>query len=75
MNMNKQVAYLVGLLGIVFIVAAFFYFTKSASNLPSFFPGHQIGLLKYHYKHGIGALLLGLGCFAFAWFGTGKKSK
>src|SRR5205085_12667757 len=41
---------------------------------PSFFPGHEAGLTKYHYKHGIGALLLGLGCFAFAWFQSGKKS-
>lgn len=73
--MNKSVAYLIGVLGIVFFIAAFFYFTKSASALPAFFPGHQAGLLKYHYKHGVGAVLLGLGCFAFAWFGTGKKSK
>lgn len=62
------------LLGILLLVAAGFYFLEPAKSLPAFFPGHDATLAKYHYKHGIGALLLGVGCFIFAWFNSSKKS-
>lgn len=60
--------------GILFIIAAVIYFSMSANSLPGFFPGHEAGLATHHYKHGIGALLLGLASFVFAWFQSGKKS-
>lgn len=72
--MNKGLVWLGGIIGLLLIVAAFVYFTTPASALPGFFPGHEVGLSKVHYKHGIGALLLGLVCFAFAWFQSGKKT-
>lgn len=59
------------LLGIILIVIAIIYFVSTASGLPSFFPGHKAGSSTHHVKHGIAALLLGLVCFAFAWFQTG----
>jgi uncharacterized membrane protein YecN with MAPEG domain len=71
--MNKGLVWLVVLVGLLLIVAAVMYFTMSASALPAFLPGHEAGLATKHYKHGIGALLLGLVCFAFAWFQSGKK--
>ena len=40
---------------------------------PSFFPGHQAGSDHHHVKHGIAAFLVGLACFAFAWFRSGPK--
>jgi hypothetical protein len=62
------------LLGIVLLVVAVVYFAESAKSLPSFFPGHEAGSSHVHVKHGIAALVLGLGCLVFAWFQTGPKA-
>jgi hypothetical protein len=62
------------LLGIVLLVVAVVYFAESAKSLPSFFPGHESGSSHVHVKHGIAALVLGLGCFVFAWFQTGPTA-
>ena len=65
-------------LGIVMIVVAVIYFTSTAHGLPSFFPGHvgagDTEANHHHTKHGIAALVVALGCFAFAWFQTGPKT-
>ena len=47
----------------------------TANSLPSFFPGHKAGSTTHHVKHGIAALVVGLGCFAFAWFATGPRKQ
>jgi len=72
--MGKPIVLLAVVLGVLLVVFAVIYFSMSANSLPSFLPGYEAGVLKHHYKHGIGALLLGLLCFAFAWFNSGKKS-
>lgn len=73
--MNKKTLILITTaVGILFFVIAFIYFTRSAERLPAFFPGYQAGLTKLHYKHGIGAIILAMGAFVFAWFQSGKKS-
>ncbi len=59
--------------GIVLMVIAIIYFAEPAKSLPGFFPGHQAGSDHHHVKHGIAALLVGLACFAFAWFRSGPK--
>jgi len=59
--------------GIVLIAIAIVYWAEPAKSLPSFFPGHQAGSGHHHVKHGIAAFLVGLACFAFAWFRTGPK--
>jgi hypothetical protein len=61
-------------LGVVLLVVAIVYFVDPAKSLPSFFPGHEAGSTHHHVKHGIAALVLGLGCFVFAWFQTGPAS-
>jgi hypothetical protein len=71
--MNKVFVWLVGIIGLLLLIAAFVYFTTPANALPAFLPGHDVTLKTVHYKHGIGALFLGLACFAFAWFQSGKK--
>jgi UDP-N-acetylmuramyl pentapeptide phosphotransferase/UDP-N-acetylglucosamine-1-phosphate transferase len=60
-------------LGIALIAVAIVYWAEPAKSLPSFFPGHQAGSNHHHTKHGIAAFLVGLACFAFAWFNTGPK--
>jgi len=59
------------ILGIVLLVVAAIYFAEPAKSLPSFFPGHQAGSVHHHVKHGIAALVVGLGAFVFAWFQSG----
>lgn len=71
--MNKPLVIIAVVVGIIFLVLAGIYFAEPAKSLPAFFPGHDPKLTTHHYKHGIGAFILGLGCFAFAWFQSGKK--
>jgi hypothetical protein len=66
-------------LGIVLIIVAIVYFAEPAHSLPSFFPGHVSASSSeaghHHGKHGIAALVVALGCFAFAWFQSGPKTR
>jgi hypothetical protein len=41
------------LLGVVLLVVAAVYFLLPADQLPGFFPGHEEGVARMHYKHGI----------------------
>jgi len=68
----KLIPWAIGL-GIVLIAVAVIYCVDSASSLPSFFPGHEAGSSHHHTKHGILALILGIGCFVFAWFQSGPS--
>jgi len=40
-------------LGVVLLVVAAVYFLLPADQLPAFFPGHEAGVARMHYKHGI----------------------
>ena len=73
MNKNRKLIPPAIVLGILLLVVAAIYFVDSAGALPSLFPGHSAGSTHHHTKHGIAALLLGLGCFAFAWFQSGPS--
>jgi UDP-N-acetylmuramyl pentapeptide phosphotransferase/UDP-N-acetylglucosamine-1-phosphate transferase len=70
---RRTLAWLAVVVGIALIVVAIVYWAEPAKSLPSFFPGHQAGSGHHHTKHGIAAFLVGLACFAFAWFNTGPK--
>ena len=73
MRYRKQLVALAVALGIALIAIAVVYWVEPARSLPSFFPGHDAGSSHHHVKHGIAAVLVGLACFAFAWFNTGPK--
>ena len=73
MTKNRKLILPAVVVGVLLIVVAIVYFVDSASALPSFFPGHQAGSTHHHAKHGIAALVVGLGCFVFAWFQTGPS--
>jgi hypothetical protein len=62
------------LAGIVFIIIGIVYFAEPAKSLPGFFPGHEAGSSHHHAKHGIASVLVGIGCFVFAWFQSGPRS-
>jgi hypothetical protein len=48
------------LLGVVLLVIAAVYFLVPADQLPGFFPGHETGVTRVHYKHGIVAGVVGV---------------
>ena len=62
------------IVGIAFLALALLYFIEPAKSLPSMIPGHEAGSTHHHVKHGIAALVLGVGCFIFAWFQSGPTS-
>jgi uncharacterized membrane protein HdeD (DUF308 family) len=72
---RKWLVWLAVILGAVLIAIGIVYFVEPAGSLPSFFPGHEAGSSHHHVKHGIAAILVGLACFAFAWFNTGPKKQ
>ncbi len=61
----KAIAYLVG---IILIFIAVVYFMMPADQLPNFMPGHQAGLMRVHYKHGVLAGALGVALLIIGWF-------
>jgi uncharacterized RDD family membrane protein YckC len=61
------------IVGVLLIALAIVYFVSTADALPSFIPGHEAGSSHHHVKHGIAALLLGVGALVFAWFQTGPR--
>ena len=61
--------------GVGLLIVAGLYFADSAADLPSFFPGHQAGSAHHHVKHGIAALICGLGAFVLAWFQSGPAGR
>jgi hypothetical protein len=73
MRNDRLLVVLAIVLGIVLIAIAIVYWAEPAKSLPGFFPGHTAGSNHHHTKHGIAAFLLGLACFAFAWFRSGPK--
>lgn len=72
--MNKLLVIIAAILGILFIVLGAVYLTMPASSLPSFLPGYASKTTTHiHYTHAVASLLLGVACFIFAWFQSGKK--
>ncbi len=66
--MMRPLPLIAGLIGLVFLALAVYYWLTPATDLPAFLPGYEAGLDKIHYKHGLGSLILALALFAFAWF-------
>ena len=56
------------LLGLALLVIAAMYFLMPADALPSFFPGHEAGVMRMHYKHGIVSAVIGVALLAAGWF-------
>ena len=73
MKNDRLLVTLALILGTILIIVAIVYWVEPAKSLPGFFPGHEAGSNHHHVKHGIAAFLVGLACFAFAWFRSGPK--
>jgi hypothetical protein len=61
---------LLALLAALLIAGGIVYFTKTAQNLPSFFPGHDAHSTKHHLKHGLALITLAVLALGGAWFTT-----
>jgi divalent metal cation (Fe/Co/Zn/Cd) transporter len=72
---NRSLVILAVIAGVALVIVGIVYFVDSASALPSFFPGHEAGSAHHHVKHGIAALVVGIGAFVFAWFQTGPAGR
>ncbi len=70
---NRNLVVPAVLLGVLLLAVAVLYFVDPAKSLPSFFPGYEAGSGRHHVKHGIAAMAVALGAFAFAWFQTGPR--
>jgi len=62
------------LVGLVFIGLAALYWLTPAGELPAFLPGFKEGATDIHVKHALGALIIGLAAFAFAWFRSRREA-
>jgi uncharacterized membrane protein len=56
------------LLGVVLLIFAGVYFLIPGEQLPSFFPGHDTGVMRVHVKHGMVAAVAGLVLLAAGWW-------
>ncbi len=54
----------------VFVVIGVVYLTKTAGQLPAFFPGHTAGSTHKHTKHAIAVFSLAALTLVGAWFST-----
>lgn len=59
---------IVTILGVIFLIVAAMYFLVPADSLPSFFPGHETGLMRIRAKHGMLSGGLGVVLLAISWF-------
>ncbi len=75
MNNTRTLVALAIAAGVLLLVIGGVYFAEEAKSLPSFFPGHSAGSTTHHIKHGIAAVVVGVGCFVFAWFQSGPKTQ
>jgi len=55
-------------LGLALIAIAVMYFLMPADALPGFFPGHEAGGTRMHYKHGMVSGAAGVVLLAVGWF-------
>lgn len=73
-NTPPVVTYALVVLGVLFAVVGVIYFTRTAANLPSFFPGHLAGSAHKHTKHGMAAVGVALVLWIGAWLSTGRRA-
>jgi hypothetical protein len=71
---NKTTVIVSIVLGILFLMLAFYYWSTPADLLPHFMPGYDAALNAVHFKHGLGAFILAAAAFIFAWFTSGEKN-
>jgi hypothetical protein len=72
-DMRNPLSLLAGLLGVVCLALAVFYWVTPAGGLPAFLPGFEAGSAHVHLRHAQGLLVAAVVLFAFAWFQSARK--
>jgi len=72
-NMKKLWIVVLIILAIISVAVAVIYFTKSAGNLPTFFPGYLKDSAHKHIKHGLAFISLAVVLLIGAWMVSGNK--
>jgi Na+/proline symporter len=71
----RILSWLLIILGLCCVIAGILYFVEPAKSLPSFFPGHVVGLAGKRTKHGIAAVIVGVLLWAVAWLVAGVAGR
>ncbi len=66
--MSSPVTIIAGLLGLVSLALAAFYWLTPAGDLPAFLPGFEAGSAHIHVSHALGCLVVGFVLLVVAWF-------
>jgi len=72
--MKKLAVLVLVLLAILSALVAVVYFTKTAANLPHFYPGYAKDSTHKHLKHGVVFIVLALVFLLGAWMASGNKA-
>ena len=73
--MKRTWAIVFVVVALLFFGLAAYYWTTKAGSLPHYFPGYEAGSTHIHLKHGLAALILGIGSLVLAWFSSGSRDK
>jgi amino acid permease len=63
------------ILAIILAVVSAIYFSKTAGNLPHFFPGHLADSTHRHVKHAVACAVLAVVCLLGAWMLSGSPAQ
>jgi len=58
---------------VLIVAGGVVYFTKTAADLPNFFPGHAANSTRHHIKHGIALIMLAGAALVGAWLTTAPE--
>ncbi len=62
-----------GILGVLFLALAAYYWWTPAGELPAFLPGFKAGATGVHVRHALGSLVIGLALIGVAWYQGGSS--
>jgi hypothetical protein len=65
--MIRPLPLIAGILGVVCLALAAYYWVTPAGDLAPFLPGFEAGVQTVHVKHALGALVIGIALLAVAW--------
>ena len=72
LRLSPQMKAILTVLGVVFLIVAAMYFLVPADSLPTFFPGHETGLMRIRAKHGMLSGAIGIVLLIASWL-TGRR--
>lgn len=72
---RTALAVILGIIALLFIVAAIIYLAEPAKSLPSVIPGHIAGSTGHHPLRAVGSLVIGIVFAVGAWFALAYKPR